>query len=68
LGTQFGFSRYRIAIEAGVKQLALFHHEPERDDFEINNILKKSLDFKKINYPEDDLEIFLAMEGLEIVL
>ncbi len=57
-----------FAIEAGVKQLALFHHEPERDDFEINNILKKSLDFKKINYPEDDLEIFLAMEGLEIVL
>jgi len=57
-----------FAIEAGVKQLALFHHEPERDDFEIYDILKKSIDFKKINFPTEELDIFLAMEGLEISL
>ena len=57
-----------FAVEAGVKKLALFHHEPERDDFEINDILKKSRDFKKINFPNEILDIFLAMEELEITL
>ncbi len=57
-----------FAIEAGVKKLALFHHEPERDDFEIYSILKKSIDFKRINFPDNDLDIFLAMEGLEVEL
>jgi len=55
-----------FAVEAGVKQLALFHHEPDRNDFEIADILKKSLDYKKINFPRQQLNIFLAMEGLEI--
>lgn len=55
-----------FAVEAGVKKLALFHHEPERDDFEIADIQKKSMDFKKINYPSDELDIILAMEGLEL--
>ncbi|MCK9243814.1 MAG: MBL fold metallo-hydrolase [Candidatus Marinimicrobia bacterium] len=57
-----------FAVEAGVKRLALFHHEPERNDFEIQDILKKSIDFKKINFPKQKLDIFLAMEGLEIYL
>jgi len=55
-----------IAIQANVKRLALFHHEPERDDFEIEDILKKSIDYKNINYPTSNIDIFLAEEGLEI--
>ena len=57
-----------FSIQANVKRLALFHHEPERDDFEIDTILKKSIDYRNINYPDDIIEIFLATEGLEIIL
>lgn len=57
-----------LAIDAKVKRLALFHHDPERDDFEIYEILKKSLDYKRINYPESGLEVFLATEDLELEL
>jgi len=51
-----------------VKKLVLFHHEPERNDFEIYDILKRSVDFRKINFPESGLEIMLATEGLELVI
>lgn len=57
-----------FSIQAGIKKLALFHHEPDRDDYEIYDILKKSLNYKKINYPNSKLEVFLATEGLEIEL
>jgi len=57
-----------FSIQANVKRMALFHHEPERDDFEVNEILQKSINYKKINYPDANLKIFLATEGLEIRL
>jgi len=57
-----------FAVEANVKKLVLFHHEPERNDFEIYDILKRSVDFRKINFPESGLEIMLATEGLELVI
>jgi len=57
-----------LSVKAGVKRLALFHHEPERDDFEVENILKKSINYKKINYPDSDLDVMLAIEDLEIEL
>ncbi len=56
------------AIEAGVEKLVLFHHEPERDDFEISDILQKSINYKKMNYPTEELEVILAHEGLEFEL
>ncbi|MCK4716870.1 MAG: MBL fold metallo-hydrolase [Candidatus Marinimicrobia bacterium] len=57
-----------FSIQANVKRMALFHHEPERDDYEIDEILQKSINYKKINYPDADLKILLATEGLEIEL
>lgn len=57
-----------FSIQTGVKRLALFHHEPERDDFEIYNILQKSIEYRNINYPNKKFEIFLAIEGAEIIL
>ena len=57
-----------FAIQAKVRQLALFHHEPERDDFEIEEIVAKSIEYRKINYPNKDLKIFPATEGMEIQL
>lgn len=57
-----------FSIQANVKRMAIFHHEPERDDFEVDEILHKSINYKKINHPDADLKIFLATEGLEIQL
>jgi len=57
-----------FSVQANVKRMAIFHHEPERDDFEIDDILKKSIDYKNINYPNEIFEIFLAIEGTEITL
>jgi phosphoribosyl 1,2-cyclic phosphodiesterase len=57
-----------FAIQANIKRLALFHHEPERDDYEIEEIVDKSIEYRKINYPATDLEIFPAIEGMEIQL
>lgn len=57
-----------LAIKAGVKRLALFHHEPDNDDDTIFSMLKKSQNYKNVNYPGSELEVFLAHEGLEIDL
>lgn len=57
-----------FSVQANVKRLALFHHEPERDDIEIDTILKKSIDYRNINYPDKSFDIFLAVEGAEYIL
>ncbi|MCU7494533.1 MAG: MBL fold metallo-hydrolase [Ignavibacteria bacterium] len=55
-----------LAVEAGVKRLALFHHEPENDDLKLNSMLTQALRYRRINYPDSGLEILLSYEGLEI--
>lgn len=50
----------RIAKEVGVKQLILFHHDPERDDFMVDSILQDA----RCEFPNTHA----AMEGLEIDL
>ncbi|HRI45607.1 MAG: MBL fold metallo-hydrolase [Ignavibacteriaceae bacterium] len=57
-----------IAIKANVKRLGLFHHAPENDDFEIHKLLSIAQEYRKNNYPGNQLEIFIASEGLEIHL
>ncbi len=57
-----------FSVDANVKKLALFHHEPDKDDFAINTMLEKSLEYKKIEYPHSDLKVFLATEEFEINL
>lgn len=51
------------AKRANVKKLALFHHDPERTDSELD-VLEKQLCGKKGN----DLEVFFAREGMEFFL
>lgn len=55
-----------LAVEAGVKRLALFHHEPENSDAKLRSMLTQAHRYKRINYPDAGLEIFLSHEGLEI--
>lgn len=57
-----------LAIKSGVKNLALFHHEPDNDDETVYAMLKRSLNYKKVNYPDSDLNVFLAYEGLQVEL
>lgn len=55
-----------LSLKAGVKKLALFHHAPEKDDFEINRLLKTAIEYQNKNYPGENLEVFLARENLTI--
>jgi len=57
-----------LAIRAGVKRLALFHHEPDNDDATVFSMLRRALNYKKVNYPKEKLEVFLALEGLSVEL
>jgi len=57
-----------FAILSKVKNLALFHHEPDNDDYRIHAMLKRAIEYRRANYPESKLNIFLAHEDLTINL
>lgn len=57
-----------FAILSKVKNLALFHHEPDNDDYRIHGMLKRAIEYRRANYPESKLNIFLAHEDLIINL
>ena len=57
------------AVEAGVKHLVLFHHDPEHTDSDIVNIEKEAIKhFQSIQGNSPDLKITAACEGLELNL
>ena len=66
----YGHSRPTDAVavcqEAGARQLALFHHAPERSDAEIDTILASTRRLVTANAP--DLDVVAAYEGLEMDL
>jgi ribonuclease BN (tRNA processing enzyme) len=63
-GHSSAFVGVDLAIQANVKKIVLFHHDPDNDDFEILNLFKKSQMYKQDNYPNSEMEIYLAREGL----
>ena len=66
----FGHSSYEhafnLGIEANVKHLIFFHHEPDRRDDEIESILKYFRE--KINNLKIDMKLDAATEGLSYVI
>ena len=52
------------ARRAGVKQLALFHHDPERSDAQLDAMTQVYCDEDGV----DTMRIFFAREGQEIIL
>lgn len=52
------------AKRAGVKRLALFHHDPERTDSQLDEMSERLC----TSTDGDDIEIFFAKEGQEITL
>lgn len=57
-----------IAVRANVKRLALFHHEPNYPDQFIRDLLIKARRYCELNYPDSELEIFAAIEGMDLQL
>ncbi len=55
-----------LAVEAGVKQLALFHHRPEHDDDKVDAMLEQARATAKDCGSEVD--VIAAREGLELTL
>jgi phosphoribosyl 1,2-cyclic phosphodiesterase len=55
-----------MAVQAGVKQLVLFHHDPMRSDKELDKIVKNCRALAK--KARKSLTVQAAWEGLEIVL
>jgi phosphoribosyl 1,2-cyclic phosphodiesterase len=55
-----------LALEAGVKQIAFFHHEPTYDDFKLVSIFEKTRKYLNTIAPNSSLDMFLAREGLAI--
>ncbi len=56
----------QLAIDARVKTLVLFHHDPERSDAELDEIQIENDHFFKQNY--DNNKSYCAVEGMQITL
>ena len=57
-----------LAARAGVKKLALFHHEPSYPDSFIRNLLLKAQTYRDANYNGSPLELMVAAEELSVVV
>jgi ribonuclease BN (tRNA processing enzyme) len=55
-----------MALEAEVKQLVLFHHDPDRTDAELDDLDRESTAWFRERDPE--LICRVAYEGLELIL
>jgi ribonuclease BN (tRNA processing enzyme) len=55
-----------LAIAAGVKRLCLFHHDPERDDRQVDVLLKRARQL--VAKQKSKLKVDAAREGMTIPL
>ncbi|MGV7220080.1 MAG: MBL fold metallo-hydrolase [Nitrospinales bacterium] len=55
-----------LALEANVKRIAFFHHEPTYSDFKLVSIFEKTKKYLNTIAPNNSLDMFLAREGLTI--
>ncbi|MBW2622813.1 MAG: MBL fold metallo-hydrolase [Deltaproteobacteria bacterium] len=67
-GHSTNYRGVELAVEAGVKRLILFHHEPMYDDKKLMEIVEKTQTFYDLVRGDADLEISLAVEGTELVI
>lgn len=57
-----------IAVQCRIKKLILFHHEPIYTDEFVETTVRKSKEYLSILYPNYNLEILGAHEGLSLVI
>ncbi len=55
-----------LAVDANVKQIAFYHHEPNYSDFKLVDIFHQSQKYIKPIAPDSRLEMLLAQEGLTL--
>lgn len=55
-----------LALKAGVKRLALFHHDPGHDDAAMDGLMAECV--KLVSSRRAPLEVFAAREGLSVAL
>lgn len=57
-----------VAVQANVKKIAFFHHEPTYSDFKLTEIFHQARKYLRLATPKSALEMILAYEGLTIDL
>ncbi|RJP81665.1 MAG: MBL fold metallo-hydrolase [Candidatus Zixiibacteriota bacterium] len=57
-----------IARQAGVRRLALFHHSTDYSDATLHDLCAEAAAYRNLYFPDCELEIFLATEGLFLEL
>jgi phosphoribosyl 1,2-cyclic phosphodiesterase len=57
-----------LAQAAGVKRLALFHHEPVLNDQMIEVVLADTVRFEWLSRRGDKVEVVSAYDGLELTV
>lgn len=55
-----------LAVEAEVKKIAFYHHEPTYSDFKLVNIFEQTIKYLKAIAPKCKLNMFLAREGMTV--
>ncbi len=53
-----------LAVDANVKQIAFFHHDPRYDDFKLVDIFSLTETYLKSIAPESKLKMFISYEDL----
>ena len=57
-----------IALQASVRKLILFHHEPECDDSQIAKSFSDAREYlrnRQLEYPDSKLSVFASYDGLD---
>lgn len=57
-----------MAILSSVKRLAFIHHDPTYDDKELWDMLEMANEYLNIHGPNTELQLYLAVEGLNITI
>ncbi len=57
-----------IAVEAGVKHIVFFHHEPTYSDFKLAEVLENTEKYLKVIAPNSKLKMSMAREGWTVDL
>jgi phosphoribosyl 1,2-cyclic phosphodiesterase len=67
-GHASGIMGVNLAVKAEVRRLALFHHSTDYSDQMLYELCEEAQAYKRLYFAESPLEVFLAKEGLTIVL
>ncbi len=67
-GHSSAFIGVDLAVEANVKKIAFFHHEPTYSDGKLIDIFRETEKYLKLVAPKQDLKMLLSHEGLSVDL